>query len=142
MGREVERFEWKVKPSPAQTNASVSRAVQQIVAQKESDVFKNVRWRSGVKTVTSVIDPYAGEIETGGLSTDPRLALDQGDVGLARSSQPPGRTGTGGSGPQDGNVWSAHGVVDAFDEGRVIPIRASFIGQVALASNVMGSLRS
>lgn len=73
------------------------RPVQQIAAQHALNVGKDFRFAGGVQTVTSVVDPEAGQLKTPGVPTGYRPSLDHADIEQAAPGQFPGNAGAGWS---------------------------------------------
>src|SRR5262245_596479 len=88
-----------MNPLAAQPDATVPRPIEQVGAQKPTNVIQDGWITRRMQAVTAVVDGHAGQVEPSGQSTDDILTLQDGDVRapcLTKTvgSAQPGRTGS------------------------------------------------
>ena len=89
----------------------MTRAVQEVVAEQGPDILHDGRVAGGMESVASVVDADAIDVETGRVSPDHRLLLEDGDPSPVQPAQLAGGANAGRAGSEDDNVWFRHASV-------------------------------
>jgi hypothetical protein len=101
--REIDRLEGKMNPAPEQPNPTVTRTLEQVVAQEFPNECEHGRIGGRVKAVASVIDHQASHFEAACISSNTIGLFDNGHV-MAAACQPQGSTQTSRTCSEDYNT--------------------------------------
>jgi hypothetical protein len=101
---EVERFEREVDPPAAQPDATVARALGEVVAEEPADVREDAGLAGGVEPVAPEVHRTPIDLEARRRPTDVRVPLDDRGLGEAERAEAVRRADTGGTAAEDDDV--------------------------------------
>ena len=105
--QQIAGLQWEVDPPVFETDAAMTRPIEQIVAQQFAQVVQDSGIAGGMETVATVVHPDSVQLEAAGIAAHGVPLFEDGHAGAAEAGQFVGSADSGRTRAEDYDVRQA-----------------------------------